>query len=81
MAIATTLFWVILAYAAVGVLYAFYFAFRKVDRIDPGAAEGTLGFRLLILPGVSALWPLFVLRSSQALPTERTAHRRRGESP
>lgn len=64
-------------YLLVGVLVAVPFAFRGVGRIDPSAREGTLGFRLLILPGSIALWPLVLRRwrSGAPPPAERNAHR------
>ncbi len=52
--------WVVrllLAYLFIGVVFAAPFAWRWVARLDPVAAHGTLGFRLLILPGAVLLWP------------------------
>lgn len=46
------------AYLALGVLFAPAFAWRGAGRLDAAAREGSLGFRLLILPGSAALWPL-----------------------
>jgi hypothetical protein len=50
------------AYLAVGLVFAVPFAFRWVGRLDPVAGHGTWGFRLLILPGAVALWPLLLIR-------------------
>lgn len=49
------------AYALVGLLVAIAFAARGVDRVDAGARSAPAGFRLLIIPGAAALWPV-VLR-------------------
>ena len=57
------------AYLAIGLAFAIPFAFMGVGRIDPVARDGTVGFRLLILPGAAALWPLLAWR----LITGRTA--------
>jgi hypothetical protein len=65
-------------YLLLGLLFALPFAFRWVNRLDPVAARGTLGFRLLILPGSALLWPLLlrrVLRGVTAPPIERSTHR------
>ena len=66
-------------YLVVGVLLGIAFVTRGVQAIDH-AAEGTgWGFRLIILPGVAALWP-FLLRRwiRKAQPAEeRNAHRDR----
>ena len=50
------------AYAAAGVVFALVFAVWGVNRIDHVAREGTPGFRLIILPGAAALWPLLAAR-------------------
>lgn len=65
------------AYLLLGTLFALPFAFRWVNRIDPVAARGTLGFRLLILPGSALLWPLLlrrVLHGVTTAPVEHDAH-------
>lgn len=45
-------------YGLVGILVALPFVLRGVGRIDPAAAQGSIGFRLLIIPGAVALWPV-----------------------
>ena len=67
-------------YLLVGVLFAIPFVTRGVGRIDPDAREGTVGFRLLILPGAAALWPLLLGRWLRASPPpeERSPHRDAG---
>lgn len=65
-------------YAGLGLLFALWFVFAGVGKVDPVAREGTWGFRLLILPGTVALWPLFALRLARGIrvpPEERNAHR------
>ena len=68
-------------YLGLGALFALPFVIWGVARIDPRAAGGSIGFRLLILPGVAALWPLFAWRwlRGQGPPEERTAHSRAAE--
>jgi len=71
---------VVQSYLAVGVVFAAIFVSRWVGRVDQLAEQGTLGFRVLIVPGVAALWPLFavrVIRHVSAPPDEWTAHRAR----
>jgi len=48
-------------YAALGVAFAVPFLIAGVSRIDPHAAGAGIAFRLLVFPGVAALWP-FLLR-------------------
>jgi len=49
-------------YAAAGVVFGIVFVARGVSRVDEHAAGAGLGFRLIIFPGVAALWPLLLSR-------------------
>ena len=49
-------------YGAVGILFALAFLTFGIGRIDPGARGAGLGFRLMVFPGVVALWPLMLAR-------------------
>jgi hypothetical protein len=64
-------------YLALGLVFAVAFAARGVDAIDPAARGSTRGFRLMIVPGAIALWPLLLRRwlAGAPPPTERNAHR------
>ncbi len=65
-------------YLALGVCFAVPFVMRGMNRIDPHAANGTWGFRLIIVPGVVFLWPLLARRwllGATHPPEERNAHR------
>ena len=66
-------------YVTLGLLFALCFVTLGIGRIDPSAKGAGIGFRLLIVPGAVALWPLLAwrwLRGAQALPVENNAHRR-----
>ncbi len=69
------------AYLGLGVAFGLLFVSLLVARVDPSARGGSLGFRLVVLPGVALLWPLFVWRllRGRAAPVERTAHREAAE--
>jgi hypothetical protein len=65
-------------YAVLGLLFAVCFAAVGVGRLDPAARGAGLGFRLLIVPGAAAFWPLLLgrwLRGRRFPPIERNAHR------
>jgi hypothetical protein len=65
-------------YLGIGLLFAVVFAWRGVGRVDPAAAGGTPGFRVLIVPGAAALWPLLLRRwlaGARRPPEPRDAHR------
>lgn len=55
-----------LAYLVIGVISGFYFVWRVVSTIDPAAQGTNWTFRLLILPGTIALWPVVVARFGRA---------------
>jgi hypothetical protein len=58
--------WLAGGYAAAGVVFATAFAFFGVQKMDPAAKGAPLGFRLLIMPGSAALWPLLLRRWMRA---------------
>ncbi|MDX2116424.1 MAG: hypothetical protein SFZ24_12510 [Planctomycetota bacterium] len=51
-----------LAYLAIGALIALPLAFRGVNRLDPAARGSGLAFRLVIIPGLAAFWPIVLAR-------------------
>ena len=72
------------AYFTIGLLFALVFVWRLVGRLDPAARHGSAGFRLLIVPGVAALWPYLAARlvlGASAPPEEWNAHRRSARRP
>ncbi len=59
---AETLVFLMMLYAAVGMLFAIPFVSFGVKQIDQASRGTGVGFRIMILPGVTAFWPLFLLR-------------------
>ncbi|NNG16282.1 MAG: hypothetical protein HKM89_07365 [Gemmatimonadales bacterium] len=75
--IAAALVWALSLYGLSGLIFALPFVVRGAGRVDPAARSGTIGFRILIIPGVIALWPLLLsrwMRGRSAPPSQRTAH-------
>ncbi|MFO1512855.1 MAG: hypothetical protein U1F83_08095 [Verrucomicrobiota bacterium] len=67
-----------------GLVFAIPFALIGVKQIDPHAAHGSWGFRLLIIPGTMAFWPLLLkrwLRGAKEPPEESNAHRCQTAAP
>ena len=66
-------------YMACGLVFAIPFVLVGVKKIDPHAAHGSWGFRLLVIPGAMAFWPLLLRRWASGVhepPEECNAHRR-----
>lgn len=66
-------------YFGCGLMFAIPFVLVGVKKIDPHAAHGSWGFRLLIILGLMAFWPLLLKRwlgGVREPPEERNAHRR-----
>ena len=47
-------------YVLVGVCLALHFVFVRAPRLDAAVAGSTRGFRLVILPGAVAIWPVLL---------------------
>ena len=49
-------------YTGIGLLFAIAFLTVGISQIDPVSKGSGIGFRLIILPGVAALWPVLFTR-------------------
>jgi hypothetical protein len=80
MELATWVVRVLYAYVAIGLALLPWWHLRGLRRVDRAAADGPWGFRVLISPGLVALWPWLVARGchgdGHAAP-ETNAHRAR----
>ena len=63
----------VLAYAAVGFLFAVAFVCFGITRVDGAAKDSSTYFRALMIPGVAALWPL-MLRKWRGAAAKETTH-------
>lgn len=80
-AVAQWLVWAMALYALIGLAIAVPFVARGAGKIDPSATHGSVGFKLAILPGCIALWPIVATlwRRGRGLP-ERNAHRNKAQN-
>ncbi len=62
MIVAEIILWALGTYLLVGLAVGVPFICRGVDKVDAAAAGTSVSFRLLILPGCVALWPLILRR-------------------
>jgi hypothetical protein len=53
---------VLAVYGLAGAVFAAVFVIFGIHRIDPVAEHAPIGFRLIVLPGIAALWPLLLAR-------------------
>jgi hypothetical protein len=58
MVVAEMILWAAALYAVLGLAVGVHFVLRGVQRVDAAAARASWSFRLVILPGSVALWPL-----------------------
>jgi hypothetical protein len=67
------------AYAIAGVVFAAVFLTRGIAQVDPRVVGAPRTLRLLNLPGIVALWPLFARRwaTGASAPIEDNPHRAR----
>lgn len=49
-------------YLAIGVLFGVIFLLFGINKVDQAATGSSVWFRLIILPGIVALWPVLMAR-------------------
>ena len=49
-------------YTGIGLLFAIAFLTVGISQVDPDSKGSGVGFRLIILPSVAALWPVLFTR-------------------
>ena len=47
-------------YLLVGLLFVIPFLMKGLNKIDEGAHGSTIGFKIIIIPGVIVLWPVLL---------------------
>jgi hypothetical protein len=65
-------------YLSLGFGFALVFVSFGIERVDPGAHGSGWAFRLLIVPGVTAFWPLLLRRclfGNGEAPLQKDPHR------
>jgi|GEM_PF-848470 len=68
---------IVKGYLLCGLVFAIPFIIFGIQKVDPSAKNGTVPFRLMVLPGITLFWPLLLTRllRGQEKPTECNAHR------
>ena len=47
-------------YLALGVFFVIPFLMKGLNKVDEGAQGSTIGFKIIIIPGVIAFWPVLL---------------------
>lgn len=63
--IATVLLLGLAGYTAIGGVVAMLLLTRDTRRLDTGVAGAPIGFKILIAPGLIAMWPWFLTRAAR----------------
>jgi hypothetical protein len=58
-------------YLALGVLFLIPFLVKGISKVDEGAPGSTIGFKIIIIPGVIVFWP-FLLKKWMKGGKEKT---------
>jgi hypothetical protein len=58
------------AYLAVGLVFSFVYSTVGIGKIDPASRGSSIGFRALLLPGASVLWPVLFVNWVRTLHRE-----------
>ncbi len=61
----------LVGYAWIGLVFTAWFLVAGIRRLDEVAASGTIGFRILLVPGSIALWPILLSKSIRNARTQR----------
>ena len=59
------------AYTLTGAAFSAVFVLYGIHRVDPVAEHSPIGFRLIVMPGVAAFWPLLLTRWLKAISRSR----------
>jgi hypothetical protein len=51
---------IVLVYLLLGVLFVIPFLVKGLTKVDNGAHGGTIGFKIIIMPGVIVFWPVLL---------------------
>ena len=51
---------IVLIYLVIGVLFVIPFLTKGLIKVDEGTHGGTIGFKIIIIPGVIVFWPFLL---------------------
>ena len=51
---------IVLIYLLLGIVFVIPFLMKGLTKVDEGAHGGTIGFKIIIIPGVIVFWPVLL---------------------
>jgi hypothetical protein len=57
---------IVAVYLALGVLFLIPFLIKGITKVDEGADGSTIGFKIIIIPGVIVFWPALLSKWTKA---------------
>ena len=66
---------IVLIYLILGVLFVIPFLTKGLTKVDEGAHDGTIGFKIIIIPGVIVFWTVLLSKWIKINATETLKHR------
>jgi hypothetical protein len=66
---------IVLIYLLLGLLFVIPFLIKGITKVDEGAHGGSVGFKIIIIPGVIVFWPVLLNKWMKANATEAQKHR------
>jgi hypothetical protein len=57
----------VLIYLILGMLFVVPFLVKGMTKVDKGAHGGTIGFKIIIMPGVIVFWPTLMSKWVKAI--------------
>lgn len=66
---------IVLIYLLIGVVFVIPFLAKGLTKVDQGAHGGTIGFKIIIIPGVVVFWPVLLNKWIKTKAEEARKHR------
>jgi hypothetical protein len=61
---------IVLIYLLLGVLFVIPFLMKGLTKVDEGAHGGSIGFKIIIIPGVIVFWPVLLRKWIKKITAE-----------
>ena len=61
---------IVLVYLLMGVVFVIPFLMKGLRKLDEGAHGGSIGFKIIIIPGVIVFWPVLLSKLTKKITAE-----------